>query len=92
MKKYRLSSISDRSKVDLRDYNDIIVDAVFDVIEEGDEELIISVAKDYYTITPEPSRGDAIRIGKKICKSDLNKYCVTVRKLFCSEDFDPKED
>lgn len=88
MKKYRLACSEKRNSVDLRNYQDIIFDAVSEVLPKS----TVIVEKDYYMIVPPPSKGEAISIGKKICKSNLNQHCITINKLFCSEDFDPKED
>lgn len=88
MKKYRLACSKKRDSVDLRNYQDTIIDAVSEVLPDA----TVIVEKDYYMIVPPPSKGAAISIGKKICKSALNRHCITINKLFCSEDFDPKED
>ena len=88
MKKYRLACSEKRNSVDLRDFKDIIIDAVAEVLPNA----TVIVEQDYYMIIPPPTKGEAISIGKKICKSDLNRHCIMINKLFCSEDFDPKED
>ena len=85
MKKYRLACSNKRNSVDLRNYEDVIVSAVTDVLPNA----TVIVEQDYYMIVPPPNKGDAIRIGKKICKSNLNRYCISINKLFCSEDFEP---
>ena len=90
MKKYKLASTNDRESVDLRNYSQEIANAVFDVITDCNVE--VKVYKDYYTIDPPPSKGDAIRIGRKICKCSLSSYCISIRKLFCSEDFEIEEE
>ena len=89
MKRYRLASVDDRNNVDLRSYATEIVNAVMEVL---DEDVDINIYKDYYTINPPPNRGDAIRIGRKICKSGLSSYCISIRKLFCSDDFEIEEE
>ena len=88
MKKYRLACSGIRGSVDLRNHQDIIQTAVSEVMPNA----IVTVEQDYYMIVPPPTKGEAISIGRKICKSDLNCYCISINKLFCSEDFDPKED
>lgn len=79
MRKYTLASM-DRDDVDLRTYKTEIVNAVHDVMPTAR----VRVDKDCYYVSPTPDRGSAIRIGRKICESDLKHYCVKVPKLFTS--------
>ena len=79
MRQYTLAS-PDREDVDLRAYKDDIIDAVHTYMPEA----MVRVDKDRYYVDPTPSRGDAIRIGKKICESDLKIYCIRIPKLFTS--------
>jgi hypothetical protein len=44
----------------------------------------VIVEKVGYYVNPDPAKGDAIRIGRAICKSDLAQYCVQIPKLFNS--------
>ena len=90
MRKYRLASADSRNHVDLRKYQDIITEAVHEIMPKA----TVTVEKDFYAVSPPPSKGEAISIGRKICKSHLSCYCVILNKLFCSEDFEPidKED
>lgn len=83
MRKYTLASADSRASVDLRDYKDVITDAVNEVMA-GVDNLEVIVTKDYYTVSPTPEKGDAIRIGRIICKSALNRHCVQIPKLFSS--------
>ena len=83
MRRYTLASAEARSSVDLRDYKDVITNAVKEVMA-GVDNLKVTVAKDYYTVSPTPEKGDAIRIGRIICKSTLNRYCIQIPKLFSS--------
>jgi len=85
MKKYRLANTEKRNQVDLRNHQAIITEAVAEVIPHA----IVTVEKDYYSVTPPPTKGEAISIGRKICKSDLHCYCIFISKLFCSDDFEP---
>ncbi len=79
MRKYTLAS-TDRDDVDLRAYEAEITDAVHSVMPSAR----VRVDKDCYYVSPTPDRGNAIRIGRKICESDLKHYCVKIPKLFTS--------
>ena len=82
MRKYTLASKDAKAKVDLRDYQQIIEDAIHEVLPTA----VVRVESDYYTVQPSPEQWAAIRIGRAICKSALKKYCITVTvpKLFGS--------
>lgn len=80
MRRYTLASLSARNDVDLRDFEGIIVDAVHSVCPTA----TILVEKDCYYVSPTPQKGDAVKIGRQICKSALCKYCVHIPKLFSS--------
>ena len=82
MKKYTLASSNARKDVDLRDYEDVIVKSVTDVLGSRVDKIIVE--RDCYYVSPTPKKGDAIRIGRLICKSGLCKYCVQIPKLFLS--------
>ena len=90
MRIYHLSSGAARRSVDLRDYADVITKAVTSVMSSKDVTVIVD--KDSYTVSPAPSQGEAIRIGRLICKSDLNKYCIQIPKLFTGENIETKEE
>lgn len=79
MRKYTLASM-DRDSVDLRVYVAEIINAVHEVMPTAQ----VRVDKDCYYVSPTPTKGDAIRIGRKICESDLKHYCIKVSKLFNS--------
>ena len=80
MRKYTLASSSAKSTVDLTDYTEVITAAVHEVMPKAS----VIVEKDGYYVNPDPSKGDAIRIGRTICKSDLAQHCVQIPKLFNS--------
>ena len=90
MRVYHLSSGTARSTVDLRNYESVITEAVTTVMSGKD--VIVVVNKDSYTVSPAPSQGEAIRIGRLICKSDLNQYCIQIPKLFTGENIETKEE
>ena len=80
MRKYTLASPESRSTVDLRDYRAIIESAVQEIMPAAK----VIVEKDCYYVSPAPERGDAVKIGRLICKSVLNRHCIQLPKLFTS--------
>lgn len=80
MRKYTLASTDAKSQVDLTAYTDVITKAVHEVMPQAK----VIVERDAYLVDPAPSKGDAIRIGRSICKSTLARHCVHVPKLFNS--------
>ena len=90
MKRYTLTSSDARTTVDLREYTDVITNAVTSVMDGKDVDVV--VYKDCYTVSPIPNQGEAIRIGRMICKSKLSRYCIQISKLFTGEKIEPKEE
>ena len=88
MRKYTLASPSAKGMVDLRVFADVITEAVHQYMPQA----IVSVEKNCYYVDPPPSQGDAIRIGRLICQSDLKAYCVQIPKLFSSIQIGGKKD
>ena len=87
MRKYMLASTSEREDVDLRDYEDIITDAVHEFLPQAK----VQVENDCYCVDPSPKRGIAVKIGRKICQSTLKKSCITIYKLFSSVEIEGEE-
>lgn len=83
MRKYYLASQDAKQKVDLRDYEDVIVGAVMEVLKDV-EGVSVVVHEKYYEVSPSPDRGHAVAIGRMICKSGLSQHCVQIPKLFSS--------
>lgn len=83
MRRYVLASLEHRQDVDLRDYEDVIVGAVMEAMKDVVDVSVV-VHERYYEVSPSPSRGAAIAIGRAICKSGLGKCCVQIPKLFSS--------
>lgn len=81
VRKYTLANGSKRSTVDLRDYEDVIKSAV----EEFAPGTTVTVCKDYYLVNEQLSQSQAVKIGRKICESDLKYHCVKLSKLFNSK-------
>lgn len=80
MRKYTLASPGSRLTVDLIDYREIIESAVQEIMPAAK----VIVESDCYYVSPAPERGDAVKIGRLICKSDLNHHCIQLPKLFTS--------
>ena len=83
MRKYTLANPQAKSTVDLTDYSDVIANAVMDVMKDVDDVTVLG-EKDCYYVSPTPSQGAAIRIGRMICKSALSAHCIHIPKLFTS--------
>lgn len=80
MRKYTLASPESRSTVDLLEYREIIESAVLEIMPAAK----VIVETGCYYVSPAPERGDAIKIGRLICKSNLNRHCIQIPKLFTS--------
>ena len=87
MRKYTLASQNARKSVDLRNYTDIITDAVHSVMPTA----TVQVEKEFYTVNPAPSQGNAVKIGRIICQSQLKQHCIFIPKLFSSIEIGGKE-
>ncbi len=83
MRRYALASLEHKQNVDLRNYEEVIVAAVMAAMKDI-EDVSVVVYERYYEVSPSPSRGAAIAIGRAICKSGLGKCCVQIPKLFSS--------
>ena len=88
MRRYYLASPDAKQNVDLRDFEDVIVAAVMEVMK-GVEGVSVVVCEQYYEVSPSPKRNHAVAIGRKICKSGLSQHCVQVPKLFLSKEEKP---
>lgn len=91
MRRYCLASLQHKENVDLRDYEDVIVNAVMAAMKDV-EDVSVLVYEKYYEVSPSPSRGAAIAIGRAICKSGLGKCCVQIPKLFSSVEVSTEEE
>ena len=80
MRKYTLASPSAKLDVDLRDYADIITEAVRAIMPKA----AVKVEQTCYTVDPTPKQGEAIKIGRQICQSGLSRHCIHIPKLFTS--------
>ena len=87
MRKYTLASQSARKSVDLRNYTDIITDAVHSVIPTA----TVRVEQDCYYVSPTLSQSEAVRVGRLICQSQLKQHCILIPKLFSSIEIGGKE-
>ncbi len=87
MRSYTLADRKARIAVDLQDFKEEIESAVREVMPDA----CVVVEKHSYTVSPAPKQGDAVRIGRKISRTALGKYCIKIPKLFCSEEVEKKE-
>lgn len=88
MRKYTLASSDARSNVDLRRFAGFIEDTVHEFMPDA----IVIVERDYYTVSPTPEKGDAIRIGRRLSKRQaLGQHCIKISKLFNGETIEVKE-
>lgn len=78
MRIYELANVELRGEVSLLDYKDIIEQ----VIKEEAPEVKVTIEPDRYILDTDISKGQAIRIGRKIAKSDLGQYCLLRSTLF----------
>ena len=90
MRVYHLSSGAARRTVNLCDYESVITEAVTTVMSAKDVTVVVN--KDSYTVSPAPSKSEAIKIGRLICKSALSQYCIQIPKLFTGENVKPKKE
>lgn len=88
MRKYTLADGKKRGSVDLRDYEDIIVAAV----QEFAPGNTVVVTPHYYTVKEPLTQGQAVKIGRRICESDLSQHCIKLSKLFNSTPIKEVED
>lgn len=87
MRKYSLANGSMRGVVDLRDYRDIITAAV----QEFAPGSTVVVCQDYYTVLEPLTQSQAVKIGRRICESNLSQYCIKLSKLFNSKEVTNEE-
>ena len=87
MRRYVLASKDARTTVDLREYRAVIEDAVHQIMPQA----VVEVSERAYTVSPSPRQGDAVKIGRIICKSGLCTQCVYIPKLFSSTEVRPKK-
>ena len=89
MRKYTLANTDAKETVDLRHYEQQIINAVSSIMPKA----TITVYCSCYTVEPTPTRGEAIRIGKLLSKADLlGRYCIQIPKLFCGAAVKAKND
>ena len=78
MRVYKLAAPYHRSYVDLRDFKDIIEQAVHKEVPNAK----VVVKEDCYEIDKDISKGDAIRIGRTLASGELGQYCLQRATLF----------
>ena len=78
MRSYKLASAVFREFVDLRDYKKLIVKLIHKEVPDAD----VIVEKSQYFVTPDLTRGQAIRIGRAIASSKIGEYTMFRPSLF----------
>lgn len=78
MTKYRLEDTKKRKQVDLRNYKTLIITIVHD-IHPGAK---VKVVSDGYYLSDDISRGEKIKIGRLLAKTELGQYCLNRPVLF----------
>ena len=83
MREYRFTSSFARDTVDLREYEDVIKDAVAHVNPKAK----VEVYEDRYTIDS-ISRSESVQVGRQLSKTALAQYCITVEisRLFYGQE------
>lgn len=83
MRKYYLQDPDYKKTIDLTDYKKLIEDTVHEISPSTN----VEVFKDHYTISPDMSKGEVIKIGRKLAQSNnLGQYCIIRALLFKGED------
>lgn len=92
MTKYVLTSTDARESINLREYGQIIADAVFDVVE--DDEPLVMTAKDHYCVEMDApmTESERLQIDEILCASELGKYRVDGQMLFTAVTVNPNQD
>lgn len=85
MRMFTLASGAARKNVDLRDYEDIIIKAITDIIPNAK----VKVFEDCYVID-KVTKGESIKIGRKLASTKLCTYCIKISKLFSGEEISKK--
>ena len=82
MLKYVLTSEKARKAVDLRDYDDIISDAILNTIQ--DDEPLVSIASDYIQIETDAPVTDYewVKIDTILSSTELGRYQENNQMLF----------
>lgn len=81
MRKYTLANADSRKDINLTDFAKTIIDTVHEFMPQAE----VQVCDNFYTVHPNPERGTAIKIGRKLCTNQaLARHCVHVPKLFSS--------
>ena len=84
MRKYVLANGLKRGVVDLRDSKDVIISAVTEFAPGS----TVTVHSDHYTLKEPLTQSQSVRIGRRICESELGKHCIqlTLSKLFIGKE------
>lgn len=87
MRVYELANTELRGSVNLINYEEIIKQIIKDIAPQ----VKVTVEPDRYILDREISKGQAIRIGRKIAKSRLGRYCLQRSILFVGHTMPPQK-
>ena len=87
-RKYRLADSTNRKDVDLTKYEEQIMEA----IHKERPDVKVTVNQDSYTLDRELKRGEAIRIGRALAKTELGKFCANRYVLFFGQTVEEGEE
>ena len=83
MRRFSFASGYFRNNIDLQKYESIIINAVHEVIPNAK----VTVFHDSYVID-KVTKGESIKIGRKLASTQLCAYCIKISKLFSGEEID----
>ena len=86
-REYKLADSTNRKDVDLTKYEKQIIEA----IHKERPDVKVTVNQDCYTLDRELKRGEAIRIGRTLAKTELGKYCANRYVLFFGQTIEKGE-
>lgn len=82
MRRYYLQDPEYKRTIDLTHYRELIEATVHEISPSTN----VEVFKDHYTISPDISKGEVIKIGRKVAQSNnLGQYCIIRALLFKGE-------
>ena len=87
-RRYQLADTNNRNDVDLTEYADLIES----VIQKECPDVKVSIEEKSYTVNKALTRGEAIRIGRALAKTELGKYCANRYVLFFGQTIEKGEE
>lgn len=88
MRIYRLANVQKRQEIDLRDYEEIIISIITEIVPDAD--VVVGVTD--YTIMTDITKGQAIKIGRALAHSSLGTFSISRPILFVGEQLNIDEE